>query len=205
MRGLVQWLPEPPEGTRICAGFDGSATGDFTCIRAETIDGMLFTPRWPNTPTKGMTWNPEDTGGRIVKADVTEAVHELFRRFDVERMYCDPPLWESEIIDWANEHGDERVLKWATYRPLPIHEALEQFRADVGSGRLTHDGCPVTTQHIENIRMQHRNSGRYVAAKPDAARKIDAGITAVLAHKAASDARAAGWSDEPEEHFTFGW
>ena len=29
-----------------------------------------------------MTWNPEDTGGRIVKADVTEAVHELFRRFD---------------------------------------------------------------------------------------------------------------------------
>ena len=42
----LPWLPEPPEGTKVCLGFDGSETSDFTVIKAETIDGLLFTPRW---------------------------------------------------------------------------------------------------------------------------------------------------------------
>lgn len=40
------WLPNPPKGTRVCAGFDGSENDDWTCIKMETLDGLIFTPRY---------------------------------------------------------------------------------------------------------------------------------------------------------------
>lgn len=195
------WLPEPDTGTRVCLGLDGSETGDFTCIKAETVDGLLFTPRFAGRPT---IWNPADSGGRIPRAEVDAAVDDLFSRFAVERMYCDPPLWESEIDAWALRHGEKRVLRWETYRAVPMHAELERFVIDLGSGRLTHDGCPITTEHVRNARMAHRRDSRYVLAKPDVARKIDAAVTSVLAHKAASDARATGWDDNDDDALVFG-
>lgn len=194
----MRWLPEPGDGTPICLGFDGSETGDFTVIKAETIDGLLFTPRWNGRPT---IWNPADFAGRMPRSDVDAAVDDLFRRFDVNRMYCDPPLWESEIDEWATRFGDKRVARWETYRPVPMHAELERFVTDLGSGRLTHDGCPITSEHIRNARMAHRRDSRYVLAKPDVARKIDAAVTSVVAHKAAADARTSGWNTGPTIFF----
>lgn len=49
--------------------------------------------------------------------------------------------------------------------------------------------------------MSHRKDGRYVLTKPDRDRKIDAAVTTVLAHEAAADARATGWSTEPTETY----
>lgn len=194
------WLPEPPAGTPVCLGFDGSETSDFTVIKAETIGGLLFTPRWG---AGGTIWDPSLTGGRIRKADVTEAVHALFERFQVERMYCDPPYWMTEIEEWAAELGEEKVIAWPTYRPIPMHSAIQRFETDLRSGRLKHDGCPTTTQHVENARMIPRRDGRYMLGKPDVARKIDAGVTSVVVHEAAADARAAGWSADAEPGIFF--
>lgn len=205
MPAQMTWLPEPDPGTKVCFGFDGSETGDFTAIKGETVDGLLFTPRWNGKPT---IWNPADHGGRMPRAEVDAAVDDLFARFDVERMYCDPPLWGSEIDAWALRHGEKRVLKWETYRAVQMHSELERFITDLGSGRLKHDGCPITTEHVRNARMAHRRDGRYVLAKPleaGAARKIDAAVTSTLAHAAASDARAAGWGAPKSRkvvHFT---
>lgn len=202
MPAQMTWLPEPDPGTAVCLGFDGSETGDFTAIKAETADGLLFTPRWNGRPT---IWNPADFGGRMPRAEVDAAVDDLFDRFDVERMYCDPPLWGSEIDAWALRHGDKHVLKWETYRAIPMHAGLERFVTDLGSGRLKHDGCQITTEHVRNARMAHRRDGRYVLAKPfeaGSARKIDAAVTSSLTHEAASDARAAGWGkSEPTIFF----
>lgn len=200
----LPWLPEPPEGTKVCLGFDGSETGDFTVIKAETIDGLLFTPRWNGRPT---IWNPADHNGRMPRNEVDAAVDHLFDRFDVARMYCDPPLWATEVEEWGRRYedgaGKPRVLPWETYRPRAMHTELERFHVDIGTGRLKHDGCPVTTEHVRNSRMAHRRDGTYVLAKPDVARKIDAAVTSVVAHKAASDAREAGWTDEPTETIFF--
>ncbi len=187
----MPWLPEPEPGTRVCLGFDGSETSDWTCIRAETFDGFSFTPRWGQA---GTLWNPDEHGGRIPRAEVDAAVDELFDRFMVERMYCDPPLWRTEIETWAGRHGDERVIEWPTYRPMPMFDALERFVTDLTTARVTHDGCPDTARHVANARVSRRRDGRYVLTKPDAERKIDAAMTTVLAHEAAADARAAGWS-----------
>ena len=194
------WLPEPERGTSVCLAFDGSETSDFTVIKAETREGLIFTPRWG---VEGTIWDPAQHEGRIPKAAVTDAVADLFGRFNDRRMYCDPPYWGTEIEEWAAEHGEERVIKWPTYRPLAMHSATERFVSDLNSGRITHDGCPITARHMANARMAPRKDGRYMLAKPDAARKIDAAVTTVLVHEAAADERAAGWAGDDADSRMF--
>ena len=40
------WLENPSKGTEVCLGFDGSENDDWTCIKAETREGFIFTPRY---------------------------------------------------------------------------------------------------------------------------------------------------------------
>lgn len=199
----MEWLSEPPEGTKICLGFDGSETGDWTCIKGETLDGFLFTPRFASAPT---IWNPADYGGRIPRDEVDAAVDDLFRRFKVVRMYCDPPLWQSEIEMWCVRHNKEVnvVGEWPTYSATRMHPALERFVTDLSTGRLKHDGCPITTAHVKNARMGHRRDGRYVLMKPNVERKIDAAVTSAICHEAACDARAKLLGEESLPAITFG-
>lgn len=200
MPAQMTWLPEPEPGSKVCLGFDGSETGDFTAIKGETVDGLLFTPRWNGRPT---IWNPADHGGRMPRPEVDAAVDDLFSRFDVHWMFCDPPLWQSEVDAWSVRHGDKRVVQWETYRAVPMHAELERFITDVSTKRLRHDGCPITAEHVRNARMAHRKDGRYVLAKPDSARKIDAAMASALAHAAACDARAAGWGESKDTKVYF--
>lgn len=185
----MRWLPEPPAGARVCLSFDGSDVSDWTVITAETLDGFAFTPRFHGSPT---LWNPVEHGGRVPRLEVSAAVADLFDRYDVARMYCDPPGWRTEIEEWAAEHGEDRVVEWPTYRPRQMHDALERFLSDIVEGRVTFDGCPETASHLTNAKVAHRKDGRYVLTKPDRDRKIDAAVATVLAHEAAADARAAG-------------
>lgn len=202
MAATREWLPNPEPGASICLGLDGSEVSDYTAIKAETSDGLLFTPRWMGRPT---IWNPADYGGRMPRHEVDAAVDWLFDAYDVQRMYCDPPYWETEVDQWALRHGDDRVIRWPTYRAQQMHASLERFVIDLGSGRIKHDGCPITTEHVRNARMLYRRDGRYVLGKPDVARKIDAAVTSVLAHEAAADSRASGWGSEEElPPLTFG-
>ena len=196
----MHWLPEPAAGTQVCLGFDGSDVSDWTCIRAETIDGFMFTPRFGSG---GTLWDPAEHGGRVPRAEVDAAVDELFERFDVALFFCDPPGWRTEIEQWAARHGSDHVVEWPTYRPLPMHQALERFLADMVEGRSSFDGCPDTARHLANAKVSHRKDGRYMLTKPDRDRKIDAAVTTVLAHEAAADARATGWSATSDRSIFF--
>lgn len=181
------------ERLRVCLGFDGSDKDDFTGIRAETVGGWQFTPTFG--PSKLPTiWDPAESHGRIPRLEVHAAVEELFDTYDVERMYCDPPLWKTEIEDWALKYGEERVLMWETYRTKQMHAALERFIVDLQTGALTHDDCPVTALHVSNARMFARSGQSYIILKPSQTQKIDLAVTSVITHEAASDARAEGWS-----------
>ncbi|MCO1338078.1 terminase [Kocuria polaris] len=177
---------------KICLGFDGSDKSDFTGIRAETVAGWQFTPTYG--PDKRPTvWDPAEYGGKIPRGEVNAAVDELFTRHEVERMYCDPPLWTTEIENWALRYGEDRVIQWETYRLKPMHAALERFIVDLEQGALTHDACPVTALHIANARMFARTGQKYIVLKPSQHQKIDLAVTSVITHEAACDARADGW------------
>lgn len=193
--------------TRIVLGFDGSEVDDWTAIRAETMDGYQFTPVYgPNDePT---IWNPADYGGQVPAAEVHAAMSQLMARYDVVRLYADPPYWETEIDQWVDLYGEERVIRWYTRRIVQMHAACERLKTDVvrsasGTVKFSHDDCPITADHIANTRAAARPMDRYVLKKASPAQKIDATIPSVLAHEALGDVIAAGLA-EREQSFYYG-
>ncbi|SFO59957.1 hypothetical protein [Amycolatopsis rubida] len=195
--GVAPWAKrkaprEVPDGTRIVLGFDGSDVDDWTFIRAEVPEwGYQFTPR----TTGGKTiWNPADHGGQVPRLEVKAAMTELFDRFDVIRGYYDPPYWDTEVDEWADEFGEKRVIRWYTRRPVQMHDACERLKGDVtkADSTFTHDGCEVTEAHVGHARAAVRPANRYVLVKPSANQKIDGCVTSVITHEAAGDVIAAG-------------
>jgi hypothetical protein len=195
--------------TRIVLGFDGSDMDDWTAIRAETMDGYQFTPQYGanDEPT---IWNPADYGGQVPRAEVRAAMEQLMNRYDVVRLYADPPYWDTEVDEWVDRYGEERVIRWYTRRMLQMHAAAERLKTDVvkrntaeGSraASFTHDGCPITEAHVANTRQAERPSGLYVLRKASPAQKIDACVASVLAHEALGDVIAAGLAEKEESYF----
>jgi hypothetical protein len=185
-----------PKGTSITVGFDGADTDDWTVLRCETLDGHQFTPCF--TDGKPMIWDPMQHGGYTPRSEVAAAVAELFGRYRVIRMYCDPPFWQSEVDNWAATYGERVVIRWATYRPRPMAEALERFRTDVLARRISHDGCRITSKHIENAHADRRPQGVLIRKdKTISKNKIDATMSSALAHEAALDATAASLWGSP--------
>jgi hypothetical protein len=190
------WLPNPPAGTAICLGFDGSLNNDWTALQAETLEGYSFTPRWgpDEQPTY---WDPAENGGRIPHGDVATAVDELFDRYRVVRGYFDPHDWETDIEDYALKHGQDRVVAWATNRISQMHDELARFLNDLVLGRITHDGDPIAGTHMLQAKKVGRPGQHYILAKPNENQKIDIAMAKVLAHTAVRDVITGGLDVAP--------
>jgi phage terminase large subunit-like protein len=193
--------PNPPNGSQVCLGFDGSESNDWTAIRAETVGGFNFTPTYgpDNRPT---IWDPAQFGGSIPRDEVHAAVDELRRRFSVRLFYADPFDWRSEIGEWGLQFDADVVQEWPTNKATRMHESLTQFVTDLRTGAITHDGCVITSTHMANARKKAMPADRYVLSKPAGAdhQKIDAVMASVLAHRAACDARSDGWAQSTDSY-----
>lgn len=205
--GRPVWLPNPPDGTSICTGFDGSMNDDWTAIKAETREGRLFTPRY-GPDQRPTIWIPSEWGGRIPRQQVRVAWAELAGRFKIRRSYCDPGFhdesdWTSDIEDWDEEHGPDVFVPWPTNQVTRMYHALRRFESDLENGLITHDGCPITATHVGNARKIPQKADRYILGKPSPTQKIDVAMTGVLAHEAAADERAAGWDEVDTTVFVF--
>lgn len=202
-----EWLPNPEAGTMVCGGFDGSENNDFTCIKLETLEGLIFTPRYG--PDRSPTiWNPADWGGRIPRGEVRAAWAEITERYKVNRVYCDPGFhdessWESEIEAWASAYGEEMFVQWPTNKLERMYPAIRRFESDLVEKKITHDGCLITTSHVRNVRKIAKGADRYTLGKPAQHQKIDAAVTSVLAHEAAADQRSAGWEPPRRKWINF--
>ena len=204
------WLPNPPDGTAVAGGFDGSENDDWTCIKLETREGLIFTPRY-GPDRRPTIWNPVEWGGKIPRGEVDAAWDELARRYSLVRVYCDPGFrdevsWESEIERWGQMYGEKVFLPWqmaGNSRLNAVYAALRRFEADVANGGIKHDGCPITTTHMGSARKIAKSADRYALGKPAQHQKIDGAVTTLLAHEAASDARAAGWPTEETAYAYF--
>lgn len=193
------WLPSPPDGTQVAAGFDGSENHDFTAIKLETKSGLLFTPRY-GPDGRATIWNPADWGGVIPRQQVRVAWSEIVHRYRLVLAYCDPGFhdetsWETEIESWQHEFSGGRpniFVQWPTTSPQRMYPAIRRFEADLADRNkpLTHDGCPITTAHMGNAQKIAQRADRYTLGKPAQHQKIDSAVTSILAHEAACDARA---------------
>lgn len=188
-----RWLPNPPPGTAICLGFDGSVNNDWTSISGQTMAGYSFMPRWGPTPDTGTFWNPREHGDRIPHSQVDAAIDELFDRYTVVRLYADPEDWETDIEDWALKYGDEKVIAWPTNSVTRMYPEIRRFEADLREGRIRHDGHPITALHMGNAKKVGKPGQKYILGKPNENQKIDIAMTRILANAAVRDALAAGW------------
>lgn len=187
------------DGERIGLGFDGSISQDATALIACTADGHLFVPthRVDGEDRPTIWLRPEKAGRdwRMPRREIDEAVAAVFDRYEVGRMLCDPPKWQTEIEDWAEMYGDETVLFFDTNQPKRMSGACDRFSTSLKETAATHDGSSLLTSHVlamarrkAYVKAEDESDGRtrWVFTKGEGdARKIDAGIAAVLALEAA--------------------
>lgn len=179
---------------RICLGFDGSRSDDWTALRAETIDGYRFTPTYG--PDKRPTfWDPAEWGGEIPRGEVAAAVDEVMRTYKVDRMYVDPRHWETQADAWALEFGEKKVIPWYTNRITQMHEALTRYLTDLSEGSTNHDQDKTAQLHALAARKVAKPGDRYVLGKHSEKQKIDILMADILGHEAAADARKHGWAN----------
>jgi hypothetical protein len=176
-----------PDGARIGLGFDGSIRNDATALIGCTEDGHLWPIKvWVRPVNAEPDW-------RIPRLDVEQVVEETFARYQVGRMLCDPPRWQTEIERWVERYGDETVLFFDTNVSKRMAYACDRFSIALAEGAATHSGSPVLTSHVVAMTRKKVKASaedddgrtRYVFTKGDDGRKIDAGIGAVLALEAA--------------------
>jgi phage terminase large subunit-like protein len=175
----------PPDGTLIALGFDGSESDDFTAIIATTFDGR-------HQFVVGM-WDPADQpDGRVPRLEVEDTVAEVFDRFRVGRMFCDPSLWRVELERWARRYGEDVVLEFPQ-NDRRMAPATDRWLTSVRAGGMTHDGdvrfrAHVVGAHRKESSVRADADGRRlpVLVKGQDRRKIDAAVAAVMSMEAAA-------------------
>ena len=185
----------PPKGAWVVFGFDGSRSNDATAlIGTEITTGYQWVEGLWERPAHA----PEDW--TVPVPEVTAVLEASFQRWQVWRVYCDPPYWETPISEWAGHWGDKVILEWPTYRQRPMAFALRGYIAAIAGGELTHSGDPRMARHIGNaVRrpLQLRDDdGRpfFLVSKerPDSPNKMDAAMGGCLSWECRTDALTAG-------------
>lgn len=181
----------------VVIGGDGSKSDDTTALIAACCACGHF---WPLG-----VWDPRTLpGGRVIPAEVTDAITQAFARHRVVRLWFDPPYWGDELAEWEAKWGDKVVKGWATGRNAEMGWACRRFATAIADGTLTHDGDPTLTAHIGNAHKRtllvRDDTGEALWAiqkeTRDSGLKIDAATAAVVANEARLDAIAAGVLNE---------
>ncbi|MGE0795418.1 MAG: terminase [Acidimicrobiia bacterium] len=185
------WPAEVPDGTLIVAFFDGSRWDDHSALVGTVVEtGYQFVIGH---------WEPGDDG--ISEGDVDRAIDSMFDRWDVWRLYCDPPHWEDAIDRWRGRHGARQVIDYFTNRPRPMAQACRLYRAAILDGSVSNDGNEAMAVHIGNAYKRaevyvDEESGEPLwtirKERPDSPNKIDLAVCGVGSWEARGDAIAAG-------------
>lgn len=178
------WLPygrwdalrvarELQPGEKIWLGFDGSFSGDSTGLVAVTSDGFVqVIACWESPGVKG--W-------RVPRDQVLDKVAETFELYDVQAMFCDPPYWQREIIDWDRKYPG-KVIEFPTFSRARMAPACTTFYTAVLEGKLSHNGDDRLRRHIGNTVVQSSPQGDFVTKQhKDSPAKIDLAIAAIIA------------------------
>lgn len=182
-----------PEGSLITLGFDGARYRDSTAIVATHIESgyQWIVGLWEHNGIEG--WE-------VPVVDVVAALDDVMKRYDVWRLYADPPYWESHVSEWAGKYGAEHVMEWWTNRFKPMAYAVRSYANAIIAGEVTHSGDRALARHIGNacrrpVTIRDADGvPMWIMQKerPDSPMKIDAAMAACLAWEARNDAIASG-------------
>lgn len=185
-----------PDGELITLGFDGSRYEDATAlVGTEIRTGFQWIISAWEKP-----FGPKGEGWQVPPLEVEEAIAAAFERWDVWRLYADPPYWESNVAEWSGKYGEERVVAWRTNRWTKMADALRGYRNAMTNGDLRQDGDPLFARHVGNaykLPLHARDEdGKpcwvIVKERRDSPNKIDAAMAGCLSWEARRDARTLG-------------
>jgi hypothetical protein len=109
-----------PDGAFVAAGFDGAKFRDATALVITDIE-----TGWQQL--LGLWERPDDVEfWEVPFHEVDQAVSDMFERFDVWRLSCDPPFWTAEVAGWAQRYPDQ-VVEWFTVRKRPMADACRAY------------------------------------------------------------------------------
>lgn len=197
-KALARQGVEIPAGALVVLGFDGSRRQDSTALVATEVSTghQVLVKAWER-PAGVEEWE-------VPALEVNAAVEAAFDRWDVWRLYADPPHWETQVDEWAGLHQDEdekpRVVKWRTNLWKKMAEAVRAYENAILAGEVTHDGNADFARHIGNayrmpLLYRHEDGQPlYVITKSqkDSPNKIDIAVAGVLSWQARRDALASG-------------
>lgn len=190
-------VPESiPDGAFVTAGFDGARFRDATALTVTDIatGRQQLLGCWER-PEFVEDWEvPED--------EVTDLVADMMGRYQVWRMYCDPPHWTETVASWAARWPDQ-VIEWHTVRKAQMASAVRAYAEAIDSGLVTFAENPwrdILLRHMGNAgRRELRildDEGKplWTLKKQDGRLedKFDAAMAAVLSWVACVDARRDG-------------
>lgn len=197
-RELVREGYEVAPGALITLGFDGSRYQDATAIVGTEIETgyQWVVGAWERPP------HVEDW--EVPQLEVKEAMADAFERWNVWRLYADPPYWETTVAEWSGEFGEERVIRWSTNQMRKMAEAVRAFANAILDGDLQHSEDERYERHIGNSHrrvltlLDDKGEPLWVIQKerPDSPKKIDVAMAGILSWTARRDAVAEGV--EPE-------
>lgn len=163
-----------PKGATVCAGFDGSVSGDAT--------GIVLVDVNTGTLAVHAVWepDPQDPDWTVDRANVNAAIERLFNEYDVRMLWCDPSFYEPDVLEWSKRWRNrvERIPP-TNHRIAPL---AQQFIADLVSKDLGHDGDKRLERHVLNAVATE--AGSFRKEKKASPRKVDLLACAVLANGA---------------------
>ncbi|NMC84300.1 MAG: terminase [Anaerolineaceae bacterium] len=181
-------------GDTITLGFDGARWRDSVALVGTHLQtGFQWLLGLWEKPENIDEWEAPD-------GEIDSVVAEVFARFNVWRMYCDPPYWETQVATWAGRYGEKRVIAWWTNRLKPMAYAIKSFVNSIKAQEIHHNGNKDYSRHIGNAVRKKLNlvdengEALWVIYKerPDSPFKIDAAMAGILSWQARCDALAAG-------------
>jgi phage terminase large subunit-like protein len=161
-------------GTRIVAGFDGSASGDSTALIGATVEET------PHVFVLGLWENDGDPRWRVDRALVAATVAHVFDTFDVAEMSVDVFGWRSEAEAWA-ARWPGRVVEHPM-NASRMGPATDRAYVAVAEGRMSHDGDRRLASHVGNAVAKRSSFGDVLSKDSrESPRRIDAAVGMVLA------------------------
>ena len=191
------------DGAFITLGFDGARYRDATALVATDIASGLqqIVGLWER-PQLVDEWE-------VPESEVTGTLEEAMTRFQVWRMYGDPPHWTETMGSWASRWPDQ-VEEWWTARPRPMAGALRAYLEAIESESVRLGGNETDLadliRHLLNagrreLRLRDDEGNPLVVMQKQDGRpeyKFDAAMAAVLSWAARLDAIKANAKPKPQ-------
>lgn len=184
-----------PKGAKVTVGFDGARRRDSTAF--------VITEIATGTQEIYALWERDldEDDWEISEEEVNQAVAEIFKRFDVWRLYADPPYWVTEVGKWAGDHKG-KVEEWWTNRYKTAAYAVRAYQEAIASGAVGWSAADPLSDALERhvaaagrvktTFVDDQGDPLYILGKIHPDRKFDAAMAALLSWQAYLDAVKAG-------------